>query len=169
MKNKYLEAGKIVNTHGVRGEIMIQSWCDDVETLCSLEYLYKKNALGTYEALHILRASHHKGMALVKIEGLDDLDSAIKLKNTTVYADRDDFELDEGDHFIADILGLDVIDVDTGEKYGVLKSVTHNGANGVYEIDTGRGSSYIPVVDEFVINIDEEKGIFIRPIEGMIE
>lgn len=170
MRSKYLEAGKIVNTHGIQGEVMAQSWCDDIKILCALTQLYIKLPDGSFKACKIERASPHKGMGLIKLGGIDELDAAIKLKNTVVYADREELPRGEGDHFIADLIGLPVIDIDSGVKYGILTDVSHNGANGVYEIDTGKPErSYIPAVAEFVIKIDEDEGIFIRPIEGMIE
>jgi len=166
---KYLEAGKIVNTHGVAGYVKIEAWCDSPEVLCSLKTLYFKKG-SEYQPRNVVRAVKHKGMALVLFDGASNFDDAAALKNKIVYCDRGDIPMPEGGHFIADLIGLKVIDVNTGHEYGILKDVLQNGPHDQYEIDRGNGNmAYVPVVDEFVKNIDLEKGIFIAPIEGMFE
>ncbi|MDD4774223.1 MAG: ribosome maturation factor RimM [Eubacteriales bacterium] len=167
---QYLEAGRIINTHGIAGFVKIESWCDSPGVLASLGTLYLKEADGTFLPLKIIASSVHKHMALTGIEGVDTLDKALKYKNRVVWAHRDDLPLSEGSHFIADLLGLPVIDADSGTSYGILTGVTNNGANDVYEITkNGDIKAYMPAVGEFVIRIDYERGIFIRPIEGMFE
>ena len=166
---KYLEAGKIVNTHGVAGYVKIDAWCDAPEVICGLECLYFKKD-GAYLPRKIVRAVKHKGMALVLFEGASNFDDAAALKNKIVYCDRDDIPLEEGDHFIADLIGLKVIDIDTGREYGKLVNVMQYGPHDQYEIDMGDGTlTNIPAVDEFVKRNDLEEGIFVSPIEGMFE
>ncbi len=166
---KYLEAGKIVNTHGVAGYVKIDAWCDSPEVLCGLKKLYFKKG-DEYLPKNVVRAVKHKGMALVLFEGATNFDDAAAMKNKIVYCDRNDIPLAEGDHFIADLIGLKVIDAETGHEYGTLRYVIQTGPHDQYEIDCGDGKlAYVPVVDEFVKNIDLEKGIFITPIEGMFE
>jgi 16S rRNA processing protein RimM len=106
---------------------------------------------------------------LAKLEGIDTLDEAVKLKETVVYADRDNIPLEEGAHFIDDLIGLGVFDFDTGERLGTLVGVLDGVASQLYEVDTGRGISLVPVVKEFVKRVDLGSGIFIRPIEGLLE
>ena len=163
---KYLEAGVIVNTHGVDGAVMIKSFCDSNAVLASLGTLWIKRN-GEFAPIKVKRASEHRGMVLCRLEGIDDLNTAIKYKNVTVYADREDLPLAEGAHFIADLIGLPVINADTGKVYGKLTDVTNTGASDIYEIETENGARYMPAVAEFVDRIDLEQGIFVRPIEGM--
>ena len=89
------------------------------------------------------------------------------LKNQTVYALRDDFDLDEGEYFIADVIGLPVIDVDTQKIYGKVSDLINRGASDLYVVKTPNEEVMIPAVDEFIISVDLEKGVFVRPIEGM--
>ena len=87
----------------------------------------------------------------------------------TIYAAREDLPLEEGDNFIEDLIGLPVVDAESGKQYGTLAGVINTGASDIYEIDTEDGIRMIPAVDEFIKEIDLEKGIFITPIEGMFD
>jgi len=76
--------------------------------------------------------------------------------------------VEEGSHFIADLIGLPVMDADTEEVYGTLSDVRNFGAQDIYMVAKPEGGEFmIPVVAEFVIRVDEEKGIFVRLIDGM--
>ena len=167
---RYLEAGKIINTHGVKGDVKIDVWCDSPETLASLSALYMANADGSFTACRVERASVHKKMALVHFAGVDGMEAALALKNKTVYAAREDIPVDEGSHFIADLIGLDLIDDETDALLGKIKNVITGGVHDIYEAELcGGGVGYMPAVDEFVIEIDLQKGIRVRVIEGMLE
>ena len=91
------------------------------------------------------------------------------LKNKLLYAKREDFKLEDGEFFIADLIGIDVLDADTGKKYGVLKEIINRGASDIYVVATDNGEAMIPAVDEFIISIDINEGIFVRPISGMFD
>lgn len=165
---EYLEAGLIVNTHGIDGGLMIKSYCDSNEVLASLKTLYMKKS-GEYLPLKVTRAGGHRGMVLAHVEGISDLNTAMRYKNVTVYARREDLPLAEGAHFIVDLIGLPVINAESGKVYGTLADVTNSGASDIYEVATDRGARYMPAVPEFVKNIDLERGIFVAPIEGMFD
>ena len=166
--DQYLECGKIINTHGVKGDVKIDSWCDSPDILASLGNIYFKNESG-YEKKHVLKAYVHKRFVIANIEGINDIETAEQMKETVIYASRDDVPLDEGDYFIADLIGLPVIDADSGKLYGKVSEVFNNGASDIYTVKTEAGERMIPAVDEFVIEIDLENGIFVRPIEGMFD
>ncbi len=165
---QYLECGKIVNTHGIKGAVKLESWCDYPETLSDLEYIYFK-INGEFEEKRILSASVFKRHVIAYIEGINDIDAASALKETVIYADRDDIPLEEGDYFITDLIGLPVIDADSGVEYGEVSEVFNTGASDIYTVKTADGERMIPAVPEFIIEIDLERGIFVRPIEGMFD
>lgn len=167
-EKKYLECGKIVNTHGVKGAVKIESWCDSPEILADLPCVYFKKG-DSYEKRDVLSSSVMKRHVLATLEGINDVDVAMTLKETVVYAERDDIPLEEGDYFIIDLVGLPVIDADNGTEYGTVSDVFNAGASDIYTVKTANGDRMIPAVPEFVINIDLEKGIFVRPIEGMFD
>ena len=140
MKNQFLEAGQIVNTHGIRGEVKI---------------------------VRVRAARVHKGNVLAFLEGVDDVNAAMALKGRTVFIDRTGVELPEGRHFIADLLGLEVIDAATGEKIGVVADVLTPPAHEVYVVK-GQHEYMIPAVDEFLAETNVEGGYLkVNLIEGM--
>ena len=95
------------------------------------------------------------------------MEDADKLREKVLYLSRDDIELEEGEVFIADLIGLPVIDESSGEEYGRITDVINAGASDIYVIETPKGEAMMPAVEEFVKNIDLEKGVFVKPIEGM--
>ena len=166
-KKQYLECAKIINTHGVRGEVKLESLCDSPEVLASLERVFVLEN-GNYRKIEVEHASVFKQFVLATLEGIDDMDKAIALKGTMLYASRDDFELEEGDYFIADLLGLPVIDNVDGKVYGKIKDVINRGASDIYVITTPNGERMMPVVDEFVKRVDTESGIYVEVIPGLL-
>ena len=165
---EYLECGKIANTHGVKGAVIIESWCDSPEVLCSINTVYKEKG-GIYVPVKLQKASVYKGRVLAEIDGIDTLEDAAALKNTVLFAARGDLPIAEGAFFVQDLIGLSVFEVGTGEKYGTLSDAISGAATELYEIKNERGTFLIPAVPEFVKEIDLEKGIFIKAIEGMFE
>ncbi len=167
-KSQFLECGKIVNTHGVRGGLKLESWCDTPQDLASLKKVFLENG-GEYQCYKVKKASVFKQFVLFELDGINNIDIAMTLKGRVVFADRDDIAIDEDAFFIADIIGLDVIDMATGEKIGTLSDVLNLGASDLYEINTKSGKKLIPAVPEFIKEVDTEKGIFVSLIEGMLD
>ena len=172
-KQKFLECGKAVSTHGVKGTLRLESYCDTPEKLAKMRRMYRKNSAGEYVAMKVIASSIQKQMVLCTFEDIKSLDEAIAYKGTVFYADRDDMKLPEGEHFIADMLGLDVFDAVSGEVYGKLKEVITPAGRNVYIVDDVNGGTFmIPAVDEFVKRIEtegDEAGIYVQLIEGMRE
>lgn len=166
MKNDLLKAGKIVNTHSLRGEVRIYPYCDDADFLCEFESLYVENNI-----MDVVSARVHKGQALIKFEGINNINDAKTLVGKTVYIDKNEVELEEGRYFIEDIKGLSVYDIDTNEFYGKVTNVIETGANDVFEISSPENKSLlIPKIDDVIKDIDLDKGIIlIKPIKGLFE
>lgn len=166
---EYLECGFVTAIHGLKGAIIVKHVCDSYEAFASLKKIYIENG-GAYTSKKVIKTSPYKGNALVYLEGVNDADSASLLRKRTLFAHRDDIPRDEGSFFIADLIGLNVCDLESGEKYGVLKDVINSGAQDIYVVESESGTlSYVPAIEEFVKEISLEKGILITPIEGMIE
>ena len=115
------------------------------------------------------KASIFKQFVILELKDIDDMDKAIALKNVILYADRDDFALEDGEYFLTDIIGLDVIDADNGKVYGKVSDIINRGASDIYVVSTPKGERMIPAVDEFIIDIDVSKGIMVRTIEGLLD
>ena len=166
-KKQYLECAIIINTHGVRGDVKLESLCDSPEVLADLKRVFVLEN-GKYREIKVTHTSVFKQFVLATLEGVTDMDQAAAMKGTTLYASRDDFELEEGDYFIADLIGLPIIDVDDGKTYGTVKEVINRGASDIYVVKTPNGERMMPVVEEFVKKVDLDKGIFVKTIPGLL-
>ena len=156
-----LEAGKIVNTHGLRGEVKVVPWTDYPEDFEDIEYVIVKRKTGE-EQLDIESVRYQKGSVLLKFKQIKDINEAEKYKNLTLYVPREMFDLPEGVHFIADLIGLDVINVETGDKIGVIADVFNTGSNDIYDVKReGKKNLLIPVIDDVVKEIDIENGKYV--------
>ena len=168
MKQAYLECGKIINTHGFRGTVKLESWCDSPEVLADLEQLWFLQN-GAYVAKRVLRASIFRQFVLMDLEGVTSEDAANALRNTVVYAAREDLPLEEGDAFIVDLIGLPVKDADSGEVIGKLIDINTRGVRDLYIVRNEGGDHMVPAVPEFITKIDVEDAIYIRPIPGLLD
>ncbi len=168
MRNPYLECGKIINTHGFRGTVKLESWCDAPEVLAGLNRVFLLKS-GTYTPFKVLRASVFKQFVLADLEGIDGEDKADALRNTVLYASREDLPLEEGDYFIVDLLGLPVRHADTHEELGVVKNIVQRGGTDLYYVDTPSGEAIVPAVPEFIISIDPDDAVYVRPIPGLLD
>ena len=168
MDKKYIECGKIVNTHGCKGGLKAEPWCNSSKDFTALKRLFtcKRNIYTEYK---VLKASIFKQFVILELEGIDDMDKALNLKNLELYALREDFQLAEGEFFISDIVGIDVIDHENGKIYGQVTEIINRGASDIYVVKTPNGERMIPAVDEFIVSIDIQKGVFVRTIEGLLD
>lgn len=164
---EFLEAGRIINKRGLAGELKVESYCDTPDVFCSLDRISLDE--NGKDVRKILSAKLYKEWVYLKIEGVTTAEDADRLKNKLLFVNRNDIDIDEDSIFIDDILGLDVIDADNGTVYGKLDEVFNRGASDIYRVINGDKEYLIPAVDEIVIEIDVEKGIFIRPIPGLID
>ena len=160
-KEPYLEAGKIINTFGVRGEVKLDPWCDSAEFLKPLKTLYIDGAPRAVASSRV-----HKGMLIVRFADVEDVNGAMLLKNKIVYFARSDVHLPKGRHFVADLLGAAVVD-EQGAEIGRLTEVLDMPAGQVYVVQ-GETEHTIPAVPEFILDIDADgKVIRVHLIEGM--
>ena len=166
-KKKYLECAIVINTHGVRGDVKMESLCDSPAVLAGLKRVYLREG-GAYKEIKVLHASVFKSFVLASLEGIDDIDKAMTYKGKTLYAAREDFKLKKGDFFIADLIGLPVIDNVSGHIYGKITDVINRGASDIYVVKTESGERMMPAVKEFVKNIDVDKGVCVEVIPGLL-
>lgn len=165
---RYLEIGKITGTRGLNGEIKVEPWCDSPEILAGFKVVYLKE---NNQALKIACARVHKSMVIMSIDGINTIDEAEKLKNKIINIDRSDLKLEKGQYFIQDLIGLEVIDIDSGLVYGELTDVFKTGANDVYQVTgTDKKNYLVPVIPDIVkeVNLDASQ-IKIRPIKGIFD
>ena len=166
MKKQFLEAGRIVGTHGVRGEMRVEPWCDSAEFLKKLKRLYFDE--GRTDA-GLIASRVHKSLLLVRLAGVESATEADLYRGRVLYLDRNDVRLPKNRYFISDLIGLSVIDDATGAVYGTVQEVFETGANNVYRIAGANGAEYLfPAVDEMIAKTDVDGGkLFVRPIPGI--
>ena len=161
MKQQFLEAGQIVNTHGIKGEVRIVPWADDALFLKKFKTFYIDN-----KPVRVLSSRVHKDMLIAQLEGINDINAAMPLKNKVIKIDRKDARLPKGSFFIQDILGATVVD-EEGKEIGKLTDVMDVPRGQIYEVK-GETEHLIPAVPEFVLSVDADEGIVVvRLIEGM--
>ncbi len=167
MLKKYLEIGQIVSTHGIRGELRVNPWCDGPEYFKHFKKLYFKS--NGSEPVRVLSSRPHGSVCILSLENVDTVEKAQALKNKILYMKRDDAPKQEGKYFIQDLIGCSVIDADKGIRYGEISDVSPTGANDVWHIKGVDGKEFlIPAIPSVVILTDiENEVIEIRPLEGM--
>ena len=168
MKKEFLEAGKIVGTHGVAGMVRIQSWCDSNEFFCKFKKLFlNENGMGE---IVVSSAKPHGNVVIAKLKGYDSIDAAETLRNKIVYVNRNQMNLEEGAYLIQDLIGCSVFDIENGELLGKICDVSKTGANDVWHIENNSKEYLIPKIDDIVkqVDIDNEK-VLIKPIKGIFD
>ena len=161
MKKQYLEAGQIVNTHGVRGEVRIQPWADEAAFLTRFRRFYIDGKAVKVDACRV-----HKSLCIAALEGVDDVNAAMTLKGKIIFINRDEANLPAGTVFLQDIFGAKVVTED-GTEVGVLTDVLPAPAASVLVVK-GEREILIPDVPQFVLSKDADAGIVtVRLIEGM--
>lgn len=168
MVQDYLEIGKIVSTKGLKGEVVVECWCDSPEFLGKFKELYTKKGK---EKFKVLKFRTHKRNAVILLEGIDDIDKAQAVRGYILYINRKDIKLEKGRYFIQDLIGLEVFDVDKDKKYGKITDVLKTGANDVYQVTDEDGKNYlIPVIKDVVKEIDiPNNKVLIKPLRGIFD
>lgn len=163
MKQPYLETGKIVNTHGIHGEVKIVPWADSPEFLCQFKTIYIDGVP------HQVRSAYvHKSNVIARLAGIDTIDDAIALKEKVISIARADVPLEPGQFFLTDLMGCQVRDADTGAILGEIVDILTPPANNVYVV-RGRQEFMIPAVPEFILETNVDEGyLTVRLIEGMM-
>lgn len=168
MIKDYLEIGEITGTHGVHGEMRVNPWCDSPEFIKKFKTLYLDSA-GTKSVSVSSRA--HGNIALIRIEGIDTVEQARKMRGTVLWMKRSDARLPKGRYFIAELIGCEVYDADNPSvNYGTLTDVSETGANDVWHITRDSKEYLIPAIPDVVIETDVASDrILIRPLKGIFE
>lgn len=167
MKKQFIEAGKIVGTHGVKGEMRVEPWVDSPEFLKKFKKLYLDEGKAD---LGLLTSRVHKNLLLITVEGIESATQADTMRGKIVYFDRSDAKLPKNRYFISDLLGLEVYDGNNGQYYGKLVDVFATGANNVYKIVKGENEFLFPAVDHMIKLTDIDAGrMEVLPIAGIFD
>lgn len=164
---EYIVVGKIVNTHGIKGDIKVYPYTDDINRFSKLGKVYIGEEKLSFEIENI---KYHKGMVLMKLKEFNNINDVIFLKEELVFIEeKDKVELPKDTYFIYELIDCQVFD-SNNKPIGYVKDVLQNSSNDIYVIKDNNKEYLVPAVKEFIkeINISEKK-IIIETIEGMIE
>lgn len=159
---RFLEAGRLNSPRGIKGEIRFDCWCDSIEFLSGVKYLYLDR-----EGKRPLEVkAFRETVSTVIFVGYEDRNLAASLNGRTVYFDREDISLPEGVFYNDDLIGVSVIDEATNAVIGKLKRIEEVVASDIYYVE-GEKKYVIPAVDEFIVRANPETGIVVRLIDGL--
>lgn len=167
MKN--LEIGQIVNTFGIKGFVKVNPWVNDVTRFEDLETIYIKSK-NTKKKYEIEEVKYQKNMVLLKLKGIETVEQAETLRNSYLEIEREDaIPLEEGEYFIADLLGSRVYS-DDGEMLGILDDIYNTGSSDIYVVKNELGKTILlPYIDEVIKEIDvENKKIIAHLLKGLV-
>lgn len=165
---QFLEAGKILRTHGIRGELVMETWADSPQFIGRLKELYFDDR-GQRPA-GLLSSRPHKGRLLLTLSGIDSVEQGDALRGKVLYLNRDDVTLPKGRYFLDDLIGLKAVDGNTGQVYGTLEEIIPAPANNVYRIVDGGREYLFPAVEHMIKRTDPEAGVIeLLPIPGIFD
>ena len=164
---EYLEAGKIVNTHGLRGEVKVVPWTDSPETFEDIKSVYIKKKTGDMR-LNIKSLKYQKNNIILKFDEISTIEEAELLKNKTIYIDRNELgALPEGVYYIADIIGLKAVD-ESGSEIGEVVDIFNTGSNDIYEIKReGKKNLLLPDIDDVITVELENERVVVKIPKGL--
>ena len=166
---KRLEVGQIVNTFGIKGEVKVTPFTDDINRFDDLKKVYVKTRKED-RLYKVENVRYHKNMVLLKLEGIENPEQAELLKNAYLEIDREDaIPLEEGQYFIVDLIGLDVY-TEEGNLLGKVEDIYNTGANDIYVVKDELGKQVLlPGIKEVIkeVDLDNEK-IIVHLIPGLI-
>ncbi len=158
MKLQYIEAGEIVTTHGVRGEVKLLTWLDSPEDLCDFDRCRIGGKEYTMEQVRVQKTCN-----LIKLQGVDTVEEAMALRGKTLELYRED--IDDEVIFGAELVGVEVFA--EGESIGKIREVLDYPGNSVYVVK-GKHEYMIPAVKQFILSTDLDKNeMQVKLLEGM--
>lgn len=157
---QFLTVGTIINTHGIKGEVKVKAYTDDLSRFKKLKQAYIDN-----NEIIIAGCKLQPGKVILKIDGIDSIEDAQKLKNKNIEVKREDAaKLPKDSYYSADIIGCEVFD-ETGESLGNIDDIIYTGSNDVYWIK-GEKELLIPALKTIIIDINiQNKKIIIKPVD----
>ena len=169
MMAEFLEIGVIVGAHGLQGELRVNPSCDSPAFFKQFNVLYY-DAQGQ-KPVRVVSVREHKNLALLFLEGISSVEAAQALRNRRLFFKRADAQLEEGQYFIAELVGCEVFDAEHGTLYGTLSDVSQPGAHDVWHIKMDNGREVlIPVIDDVVKKVDvQSRRIEIIMLDGLLD
>lgn len=167
---EYLEIGQIVNTQGLKGEVRIYPYTDDIKRFDELKKIYVEID-NVKVKLDIKSVRYYKNLVIAKFNNIDTIEDAMKYKGKYIFIDEEDkLDLPEDTYYIADLIDCMVINNDTQSQVGKVVDVFSTKANDVYVVKTEEGREIlIPAIKNIIVSIDiKSKKIIVNNLEELI-
>ncbi len=162
--------GKIVATHGIRGQVAVVPFSGEFSTILSLQTVYLSGADNRKESFEVDRAAVHRNRVLLTLKGFTNINEVLHLVGRELFARRDQFPpLEEGEYYWCDLLGISVT-TSSGESLGRIAEIIATGSNDVYVVRGGEKEYLIPALEDIVVSVDLNKGTMtVSPPEGLLD
>ena len=168
MKKEFLEGGRIVNAHGVRGLVKVEHFCDSASVLAKAKRVFFYEQCESRECA-VLGGSVMGSSVLLTLAGIESREAAIALRGAMLYFHRSDVPVPSGAVLIADMIGMPVTHAETGELFGKIGDVSDVAGRRIYTVKTSGGDVLLPDVADFIKEISEEGGMKVLPIPGFFD
>ncbi len=167
--NDSIDIGYIGRPHGIRGDVVVMTFNPDSDLLTNVSAVTLSGKVS--KQLEIRSVSPLNKGWRVRFKGVDDRNAAEALKGATVHVERSLFpDLPPGENYITDLIGLDVIDADSGDCLGKLARVWETGAHDCYVVNDSRGEILLPAIADVILEVNlTERTMRVRPPEGLLE
>ena len=165
---EYLEIGRINNTHGLKGEVKLEMWCDGIDYLKQLKSVYLDDKGN--KALTVLSVRGQKNNAIIRFAEITTIEQAEELKNRVLFCNRNDAEIEEGAYYLADVIGCRVVDAESGREYGKICDVMNYGSSDIYDVVLNKKHTLVPAIPDIIREIRvEEQLVLIKPMKGLFD
>ncbi len=170
LDNKPVLLGKIIATHGIRGQLRVVPFSGEMSVIVSLRSVLLQGPGSGMEPFEVTHAAAHGKRVLITLKGFDNINQVLHLVGREVYAQREQLpELPPDEYYWCDLLGLRVITVG-GEALGTLAEIIATGSNDVYVVREGTHEYLIPALEDVVTDIDLDAGVMtVSPPEGLLD
>ena len=168
----YLRVGVITDTHGIRGEVKVYPTTEDPKRfeLKPTVHIIAKD--GSDVALKVCGVKYFKNLVILKFDGINNINDIEQYKKCEMFVTREEaIPLEEGEHYVADLIGLTVI-TDEGQELGVLEDVMETGANDVFDVRPKDGGKHIliPAIEQCMGPVDLEAGTMeVHLLPGLLD
>lgn len=169
MLKKYLELGQIVSTHGVRGEMRLNPWCDSPAFVKKIKTVYFDE--NGQKSVAVESARPHGNIVILKLQGINTIEEAQAYRNQVLFMKREDAKLPENTWFVEDLIGCSVKETGTDRIYGKITDVQKYPANDVWTVRAENGKvTLVPAIKSVVIGADiENKIVEIKALKGLFD
>lgn len=165
---QYLEIGKVNNTHGLKGELKLAHWCDDIDYVKQLKTVYLDDKGN--KAYTLVSARPQKNIGIIKLAEVNTIEQAEELKGKILYCNRDEASIDDDSYYIADLIGCYVVDIDTEEEYGRIVDIQNHGSCDIYDIESWGKHTLIPAIPDIIKEVNVEYQVVrIKPMKGLFD